>query len=84
MSNLEEVARKLDTLIRLTAIGLLGDKTQKEKIELLGTAKLHPNDIAELLGTTPNTVNVTLSGLRKNRKKKAMRRKAASPGGNNG
>jgi len=75
MSNMTEVANKLDTLIRLTAIGLFGDKSQKEKIELLMTAGLQTKEIAELLGTTPNTVSVALSGLRKKKKKVARKRK---------
>lgn len=79
MSNLMEVAKKLDTLIRLTAIGLFGDKTQKEKIELLATAGLGAKEIAELLGTTPNTVSVTLSGLKQ--KKKVTRKKKKKPVG---
>ncbi len=79
MSTLAEVAEKLDTLIRLTAIGLFGDKTQREKIELLSSAGLQPKDIADLLGTTANTVNVALSGIRKKqRKKKAGPKKKAS------
>ena len=75
MSDLTEVAEKLDTLIRLTAIGLFGDKTQREKIELLATAGLGAKEIAEPLGTTPNTVRVALSGLRKNKKKVARKNK---------
>lgn len=75
MSNLTEVEEKLDTLIRLTAIGLFGDKTQRDKIELLATAGLGAKEIAELLGTTPNTVRVALSGLRKKKKKVARKKK---------
>ncbi|MEQ9567845.1 MAG: hypothetical protein RLN85_18900 [Pseudomonadales bacterium] len=75
MSNLAEVANKLETLIRLTAIGLFADKSQREKIELLGTAGLPAKEIAEILGTTPNTVSVTLSGLRKKKKKIAPKKK---------
>lgn len=73
MSTLKEVADKLDTLIRLTAIGLFGDsdKTQKEKIETLSTAGLNTKEIADLLGTTPNTVNVTISRLGQRKRKKA-------------
>lgn len=74
MSNMTEVANKLDTLIRLTAIGLFTDKTQKEKIELLGTAGLQPKEIADLLGTTSGTVSVTLSGIRK-KKRNVVRKK---------
>lgn len=70
MSTLAEVADKLDTLIRLTAMGLFGEKTQREKIEMLSSAGLQPKDIADLLGTTPNTVNVALSGIRKKKRKK--------------
>lgn len=64
----QEVANKLDVLIRLVAMGLCGDKTQKEKISILDMAGLQPKVIAELLGTTSNTVSVALSGLRKERK----------------
>ena len=76
MSTLAEVADKLDTLIRLTAMGLFGEKTQREKIELLSSAGLQPKEIADLLGTTPNTVSVALSGIRKKkRSKKKVNRK---------
>jgi DNA-binding MarR family transcriptional regulator len=61
-----ELIRKLDVLIGLTAIHVLEKKSQKEKVELLGRAGLAVKDIAALVGTTPNTVSVTLSKLRKN------------------
>jgi hypothetical protein len=63
------IAGKLDVLIRLVAMGLCGDKTQREKINILDMAGLTPKVIAEMLGTTSNTVSVALSGLRKERKK---------------
>ena len=63
-----EIAKKLDILIRLISIGLCGEKTQKEKIEILAAAGLQPKEISEILGTTPNTVSVALSALRKNRR----------------
>jgi len=63
-----EVSSKLDVLIRLVAVGLCGDRTQKEKIALLASAGLQPKAIAEILGTTPNNVSVVLSGLRRERK----------------
>ena len=78
MSTLAEVADKLDTLIRLTAIGLFGDKTQREKIELLSSVGLQPKEIADLLDTTANTVNVALSGIRKKKRKKKASRKGQS------
>ena len=64
----QEISDKLDVLIRLVAIGLCGEKTQREKIDILDMAGLPPKAIAEILGTTPNTVSVALSGLRKERK----------------
>ena len=81
MSTLVEVASKLDTLIRLTAIGLFGDKTQRDKIELLSSAGLQPKEIADLLGTTPNTVNVALSGIRKKKRGKAIGSRKVKPDG---
>ena len=64
----QEISSKLDILIRLVAIGLCGDKTQREKISILDMAGLTPKAIAEMLGTTSNTVSVALSGLRRERK----------------
>lgn len=61
----EAIAAKLDTLIRLVAIGLCEGKAQKDQIALLASAGLQPKAIAEILGTTSNNVSVTLSNLRK-------------------
>ena len=60
---------KVDVLIRLVAIGICGEKTQREKIALLNSASLGPTAIAEILGTTSNTVSVALSAMRKQAKK---------------
>lgn len=81
MSTLTDVANKLETLIRLTAIGLFGEKTQREKIEMLSSAGIPPKEIADLLDTTANTVNVALSGIRKKKgKKKAVKKKRQAEG----
>ncbi len=64
------VGDKLDTLIRLVALGLCQGKTQKEQIALLASAGLQRKGIAEILGTTRNTVSVALSNLRKNKGKR--------------
>ena len=61
----EVIAAKLDTLIRLVAIGLCEGKAQKDQIALLDSAGLQPKAIAAILGTTSNTVSVALSNLRK-------------------
>ena len=68
MVNVDEDGTKPDLLTRLVAIGLVNGKSQKEQIRLLSIAGMGPRDIAELLGTTANTVNVALSALRKNGK----------------
>ena len=73
--NEREIADKLDVLIRLTAIGMFEDKTQREKIYLLSMAGLPPKDIADILGTTSNTVSVSLSIMRKERKSTASGKK---------
>lgn len=56
---------KLEMLVRLTAIALVDRKKQRDQIRLLSLAGMPPKDIADLIGTTPNTVNVALTNLRK-------------------
>ena len=75
MNATDDVVNKLDVLIRLTAISICADKTQKEKIQILDSAGLSPKEIAEMIGTTRNTVSVALAGLRKNQGKGAKARK---------
>lgn len=65
---------KIDVLIRLQAVtSVAGFESQKDKILFLSGAGISPKDIAEILGTTANTVNVTLAKSRaasKNKRKK--------------
>ena len=62
----DQLAQKLDILIRLQAYSITAAmSSQKEKILFLGRAGFMPRDIAEILGTTSNTVNVALSTARK-------------------
>lgn len=64
-----KMMEKLDILIRLQAISLVKEfKSSKDKILFLDSAGLQPKDIADLLQTTSNHVNVTLSQARKSRK----------------
>ena len=55
----DEVARLLAILIRLRV------PTQADAIRELGKAGIGPKRIAELLGTTANTVHVTLAKARR-------------------
>ena len=65
MANSDDVTTRSDLQTRLIAIGLVNGKPQKEQIRLLSIAGMGPKEIADLIGTTPNTVNVALSSLRK-------------------
>ncbi|OLC63411.1 hypothetical protein AUH73_02305 [archaeon 13_1_40CM_4_53_4] len=63
-----EISKKLDTIIRLNALGLIRDaKTQKQQIALLSDAGFGPKSIVGILGATENTVNVSLHHIRKER-----------------
>lgn len=70
----EDLGRKLDTLIRLVATAICAERPQKEKISILATAGLSTKEIAEFLGTTPNTVSVALSHSRKEKRGKVATR----------
>jgi hypothetical protein len=53
----ETVEKRLDEIVRLLALSLRRTtENQAEAILLLSQAKLEPNRIAELVGTTPATV----------------------------
>jgi DNA-binding CsgD family transcriptional regulator len=60
---------KLDIIIKLMVLLKAQDKNQSEQIWLLSAAGLQPKEIANILGTTPNTVRVILFGLRKRKAK---------------
>jgi len=62
-----EICQKLDKIIRLLATQNIGDKTGKEAIRVLSSAGFQPKEIAELIGTTSNTVSVALNSIRKKR-----------------
>jgi DNA-binding CsgD family transcriptional regulator len=65
----EDIAAKLDTLIRLQATSMVEKyETQKERISFLNKAGLPPKEIGSILGVSPNSVSVTLSGIRKKEK----------------
>lgn len=55
---------------KLLAVQLKGEMNQQELIGQLSTTGAAPKEIAELLNTTPGTVNVALSRLRKSKAKK--------------
>jgi DNA-binding CsgD family transcriptional regulator len=71
----KELSSKMDTIIRLLALNVVKNiKKQNEKILYLTSYGFGPTEIANLIGTTANTVNVSLSKSRK---------KASASRGNN-
>jgi len=66
----KRLLEKIDVLVRLSALNIIKDKKYTEQVELLSSVGLQPKEIADLLGKTPNSVRVTLSRLRKNKRKK--------------
>lgn len=69
------LAEKLDAIIKLMVFAMTEGKNQTEQIRLLSEAGFEPKEIAETLGTTPNTVRVALFNLRKHKGKRSSRRK---------
>ena len=56
---------KIDKIVRILAVLATKGMKQREQIALLHQAGLQPKDIADLLGTSANTVRVELVALRK-------------------
>lgn len=67
---LDKITRLLEILVRLNLQTMRGDRSQIDMILMLDSARCGPSEIAELLGTTSNTVNVGLSNAKKKKQKK--------------
>jgi hypothetical protein len=70
---LERIESKLDQMLRIAALQMTAGLKQTPAIQRLAAAGLDRNLIAELLETTPNTVSVTLSTLKKARAKQSSK-----------
>jgi DNA-directed RNA polymerase specialized sigma24 family protein len=66
----EQTLEKLDQILRMLAVMAMRGLKQREQITLLDDAGFQPKTIAELLGTSSNTVRVELVTLRKARAQK--------------
>lgn len=60
LTTLRTIARYIGVLVRLHLQAQKGDRSQNEMISMLDAMGLGQSEIAELLGTTANTVNVSL------------------------
>jgi len=65
---------KIDQILRILAVIATKGLKQRDQISTLDQAGLQPKDIAELLGTSANTVRVELVSLRKARRGGRSRR----------
>jgi DNA-directed RNA polymerase specialized sigma24 family protein len=66
-----KMTRLLEILVRLNLHNMKGDRSQNDMIALLDSVGCGQSEIADFLGTTTNTVNVTLyKAKRKAGKKK--------------
>jgi DNA-binding NarL/FixJ family response regulator len=71
-------SEQLEILIRLHAVALAEGRKRRDQIRLLSAAGLPPKTIAELIGTTPNTVSVELSSIRREEGSVGARAKRAA------
>jgi DNA-binding CsgD family transcriptional regulator len=74
----ELILQKIDQILRILAATATAGMKQREQIALLNRAGLQPKDIADLLGTSSNTVRVELVSLRKSNDKKSRKKSPAA------
>jgi DNA-directed RNA polymerase specialized sigma24 family protein len=65
----KDILHELRLIKRLLAQNLLVGESQTKQIAKLNAIGFKPKEIAEILGTTANTVNVALNRQRKSKKK---------------
>ncbi len=64
-----EILAKLDRVLRLLALQATREMRQRDQIAILSRAGFAPKEIAEILGTSANTVRVELVTIRRNKRK---------------
>ena len=67
---LKSIDKRLATLTNLVAINTIKDKSLDEQIDILSSAHLSVNEIAEILGKSPNNISVRLHLKKKSKIKK--------------
>jgi DNA-directed RNA polymerase specialized sigma24 family protein len=65
---LESISKKLGVLIALNLLSMNSRATITENVEMLDRFGLTPTEIAEILNTSTNTVNVMRSRRKSNKK----------------
>ncbi len=70
LSALSRMSRLLEILVRLNLETMRGSRSQADMIGMLNSVGCRQSEIADLLGTTSNTVNVALYKAKKKSRKK--------------
>jgi len=66
----EELKKRFDILIKLTAMNTLKDRKLTDQVEILSMIGLQPKEIAMVLGTDSDTVSTLKSRVKKRKLKK--------------
>lgn len=69
-----DILRELRIIKKLLAHNLLVEDSQTKQISKLDSIGFQPKEIAEILGTTSNTVNVALSRMREGKPGGSLRK----------
>lgn len=77
----KEIIERLDKLIRIVALTGMKELTSTQKIALLSHAGFHPKEIADIIGTSQNVVNVRLSEMRRVKSKETVSEKESAKNG---
>jgi hypothetical protein len=64
-----QISSKLDTIIKLLALGAVQGKDPKDQVLMLSSAGFGPKQIADALGKNPNTVKSILHRSREEQEK---------------
>lgn len=64
----EKILRELQRITKLLVLTATKDQSQKDRIAVLSSIGFQPKEIANLLETTPGTVSVTLTAIKKKAK----------------
>lgn len=74
----KDLLKELQQIKKLLIILCIKGLEQKEQIRTLSSTGFQPKEIAELIGTTSNTVSVTLNMIKKERKIDRQKTKKSS------
>lgn len=67
----EELSRKMDVLIRLTAMNSVAGKSVSEQVSALASLGFKPSEIGSILGKPTNVITANISYLSKKGKGKS-------------